>query len=212
MKHIKLIVAMMGLSMVCLSNAQAQDMKPYIGIGGGLFAIEFKLNDPLVGSFSQRNSTWGSFIKAGVDINEYFAAELRVGTTGNPSTDWAAGLPVGSGLITTVPSTVSTKINNFFSYIGKVQYPVNDTYKIYGLLGGTTAKYTSELSLAGSNFSDSVTKTGLTYGAGMDVNINEDTSISIEWVEYWTDITLNTAGSTDTGSFRGLSATINMAF
>jgi len=194
------------------SNCQAQDMKPYIGIGGGIFAIQLKLNDPLGGSFSQRNPTWGSFIKAGVDVNEYFGGELRVGTTGKPSTNWGAGLPVGGGFITTVPSNVSTKIDHFFSYLGKIQYPVNDSYRIYALLGGTTAKYKDTLSIGGLAANNSYTKTGLTFGGGMEVNLNQRTSIGLEWIEYWTDVTLDTNGSTDKGSFRGISATLNMAF
>jgi len=209
----KKIFGLMVISFLMMaSNCQAQGMKPYIGIGGGIFAIQFELNDPLVGSASQRNPTWGSFIKAGVDVNEYFGGEFRVGTTGTPSTDWGAGLPVGSGFITTVPSNVSTKIDYFFSYLGKIQYPVSDSYRIYALLGGTTAKYTDTLHILGTNFNDSNTKTGLTFGGGMEVNLNQSTSIGIEWVEYWTNVTLNTVGSTDKGSFRGLSATLNMAF
>jgi len=209
----KKLYGLMAISVLVMSsNCQAQDMKPYIGIGGGMFAIQFELNDPLVGSASQRNPTWGSFIKAGVDMNEYFGGELRVGTTGTPSTDWGPGLPVGGGFTTTVPSNVSTKIDYFISYLGKIQYPVSDSYRIYALLGGTTAKYTRSLSIGGFNLNGSDNKTGFTFGGGMEVNLNERTSIAIEWVEYWTNVTLDTTGSTDKGSFRGLSATLNMEF
>jgi len=206
-------LGLIAISALMIStNAQAQGMEPYIGIGGGIFAIQLELNDPLVGSASQRNPTWGSFIKAGVDVNEYFGGELRIGTTGTPSTDWGPGLPVGSGLITLVPSNVSTKIDYFFSYLGKIQYPVSDSYKIYVLLGGTTAKYTDSLSIAGFNFNGSNTKTGFTFGGGVEVNLNQRTSIGIEWIEYWTNVTLDTTGGTEKGSFRGLSVTLNMAF
>jgi len=193
-------------------TSQADEFKPYIGLGTGVFAVGFKLNDPLVSSFSQRNPTWGSFIKAGVDVNKYFGAELRIGLTGNPSTDWGSGLPVGSGLITLVPSTVSTKINHFFSYLGKVQYPFNEAFKVYGMFGGTTAKYTAKLSIAGLNFDENATKTGFTFGGGIEFMPSENISVGLEWVEYWTDVTISTAGSTDKGSFRGLSATVSMSF
>jgi hypothetical protein len=38
------------------------------------------------------------------------------------------------------------------------------------------------------------------------------TSIGIEWLEYWTNVTIDNVGGTKRGSFRGLSATLNMAF
>jgi len=208
----KIITAAMFTLLALPTVTNAADMKPYVGIGVGLFAIGLNINDPLVGSATQRNSTWGSFIKAGVDVNDYFGGELRIGTTGKPSTDWGPGLPVGSGFITTVSSNVSTKVDYFISYLGKIQYPASDSYKIYGLLGGTTAKYSTSLSLAGLNVDSNKTKTGFTYGAGMEVNLNDSTSIGIEWVEYWTNVTIDNIGGTQEGSFRGLSTTLNMTF
>lgn len=199
---------------LCSSMAHAQgiQLKPYLGVGFGLFAIKYQLNDPLVGSFSQREPTWGAFIKGGLDINEYLGAELRVGTTGNPSASWGPGLPVGYGFVTTVPSTVNTKIDNFFTYLAKLQYPVENG-KIYLLLGGTTAKLNANLSLAGTTLGANYgTKTGFTYGIGGDWQVLPNTSFGIEWVEYWTDVTLSTAGSTDKGSFRGLSIVWNQSF
>jgi len=210
MKRLQLAALLAALMLTY--TAQAQEMKPYMGIGAGLFAISLDINDPLVGSASQRNPTWGSFIKAGIDVNDYFGGELRVGTTGNPSTNWGAGLPVGSGLITTVPSTVSTKIDYFISYLGKIQYPVSDSYRLYALLGGTTAKYNAQLSIAGLTIPANKTKTGFTFGGGVEVNLNDRTSIGVEWVEYWTNVTIDNVGGTTKGSFRGLSATLNMAF
>jgi len=200
---------MVALLTVFSPASEAQDFKPYIGIGTGVFAIQLKINDPLVGSAEQRNPTVGGFIKAGVDVNKYFGGELRFGLTGNPSTDWGAGLPVGGGLVTLVPSTVSTKINNFFSYFGKVQYPFDDSFKVYALLGGTTAKFSSSLSIGGFNFAGDATKTGFSYGGGVEYKVADTVSVGVEWIEYWTDVTLDTETK---GSFRGISATVNMSF
>jgi len=194
--------------------SQAQDFKPYIGLGTGIFAVQLKINDPLVASASQRNPTIGAFIKAGVDVNPYFGGELRFGLTGDPSTDWGAGLPVGDGFVTTVPSKVSTKITDFFSYFGKIQYPVDDSFKVYALLGGTTAKFNSTMSIAGFKFTGDATKTGFSYGGGFEYKVADTVSVGVEWVEYWTNVTLDTSalGTVTEGSFRGVSATVNMAF
>ncbi|MDQ7011056.1 MAG: outer membrane beta-barrel protein, partial [Mariprofundaceae bacterium] len=145
------VVAVLVSLIVLPLTGKAQDFKPYMGIGAGVFAIQMKINDPLAGFAEQRNPTAGAFIKAGVDIGKYFGGELRFGLTGNPSTDWGPGLPVGDGFVTLVPSTVSTKITNFFSYFGKLQYPFDESFKVYALLGGTTANFSSTLSIVGLN-------------------------------------------------------------
>lgn len=207
--------AIMIASFIVFSPAsKAQDFKPYIGVGTGLFAVQLKINDPLVGSASQRNPTVGGFIKAGVDVGKYFGGELRFGLTGNPSTNWGAGLPVGDGLVTLVPSTASTKINNFFSYFGKIQYPFDKSFKVYALLGGTTAKFSSSLSIGGSNFAGDATKTGFSYGGGFEYKVADTVSVGVEWIEYWTNVALDTSalGTVTEGSFRGISATVNMSF
>jgi len=190
-------------------TAQAADFKPYIGLGSGMFAIDFKLNDTLTSSMSQRRQTWGGFIKAGVDAVHYFGAEFRLGATGKASREWGAGLPVGYGAVTTGTSTVNTKINYFFSYLGKLQYPVGDAFKVYALAGGTTAKYTVSWSATGS---ENATVTGFTYGGGLEYGFAKRYSLGLEWVEYLKDATISGAGSTDQGSFRGLGATLNMSF
>lgn len=198
-------VSVAGLS----GSAQASDFKPYIGLGTGVFAIDFKLSDTLTSSMSQRRQTWGGFVKAGVDAVQYLGAEIRLGATGKASKEWGAGLPVGYGAVTTGTSTVNTKINYFFSYLGKLQYPVSDSFKLYALGGGTTAKYTVSWSATGS---ENATITGFTYGGGLEYGFAKRYSLGLEWVEYLKDATISGAGSTDTGSFRGMGATLNMTF
>jgi len=197
--------------------SKAQDFKPYIGLGTGVFAVQLKINDPLLGAAgiaSQRNPTAGGFIKAGVDVNPYFGGEVRFGLTGDPSTDWGSELPVGDGFVTTVPSKVSTKITDFFSYFGKIQYPVDDSFKVYALVGATTAKFNTTLSTVGVNITGDATKTGFSYGGGFEYKVADTVSVGVEWVEYWTNVTLETTskGTVTEGSFRGVSATVNMAF
>jgi len=168
----------------------------------------------LVGSAEQRNPTVGGFIKAGVDVGKYFGGEVRFRLTGNPSTDWGTGLPVGGGFVTFVLSTVSTKISDFFSCFGKVQYPFDNSFKVYALLGGTTAKFNSLLSIGGFNLSGDATKTALSYGGGIKYKVADTISVGVEWIEYWTNVTLDTSalGTVTEGSFRGISATVSMSF
>lgn len=201
-------LGIMALSIFMLApHAQAQDIKPYIGIGGGVFALQYK-ESGLGYSISQRNPTWGAFLKGGADFNEYVGAEVRLGMTGNPATDWPTGT-LGS----VVPFRISTKIDNFVSYLLKVGTPVGSESHIHAYIGGTTAKVTGTLSVSGLNFGESSTKTGVTFGAGYDFTIGDNAKLGLEWIEYWTDVNLgSTGGSVAKGSFRGLSATIKMTF
>jgi len=53
-------------------NAQATEMKAYVGIGLGAFTTDFD-------SGLKTSSTFGGFLQAGVEFNPYIATELRVG-------------------------------------------------------------------------------------------------------------------------------------
>jgi len=168
----KLMIAM--AAMLTMSGiAQAQDFKPYAGVGIGAFGLEYK-----DAAISQKKITFGSFAKFGVDINDYFGAELRVGGTSNAKKTYTAGLP-GAG-------TFKTSMNYFISYLGKVQYPVNDELRVYALLGGTTGKFKATNSASGASASKS--KTGFSYGVGMDYSLSRQLSAGAEWMQYWTNV------------------------
>jgi len=197
-------IAALAALLVTTSAANAQDMKPYIGVGMGVFGLEVKDSTPGF-ALTQKNNVFGGFFKAGVDINEYIGAELRVGTTANGKTSYPTGT-----LGATVPFDITLQNDYFFSYLGKLQFPASQDFKLYALIGATTAKFTPQVSALGLTFTgNSVTKTGFSYGVGGEFNVNDQMSIGAEWVQYWTDVALDPNSK---GRLWGAAGTLNYHF
>jgi len=190
------LVAMSGV-------AQAQDFKPYAGFGVGGFGVEEK--EP---GFSQKSTTFGGYGKFGVDIGDYFGAELRVGATGNATKNYPAGSSLG-GVIFPVPVEVALSADYFISYLAKIQFPVMQDFRVSAYLGATTAKIKLTAAAAGVSASTSATKTGFSYGFGGEYFVNDKVSVGGEWIQYLTDVNLN---SVSTARLWGASGTINYYF
>ena len=160
---------------------QAQDVKPYAGVGAGFFGLEYK--EP---GFSQKNTVFGGFVKIGADINQYLAAEVRLGGTTEGTQSYPAGTLGG-----VIPFDFSLSGDYIFSYLLKPQFPVTGDFRIYGLLGGTTAKLSRKLNVTVAGvtlINDSATNTGLSYGLGADYLLSNQMSVGVEWVQYWTNV------------------------
>jgi len=167
------------------SAAQAQDFKPYAGVGIGAFGIEEK--EP---GFAQKNTVFGGYGKFGVDFNDYLGAEVRVGTIGSGKNTYPAGTNIG-GTIVPLPTEVKLTADYFFSYLAKLQYPVAQDFRLYAMLGGTTAKAKATVTMGAVSANTSASKTGFSYGFGGEMFINEKMSIGGEWMQYWTDVNLS---------------------
>jgi len=173
----RLLIAM--AAMIVMSNvAQAQDIKFYAGTGLGAFGLELKAP-----GVSQKNTVFGGYAKFGADFNEFVGAELRIGTTANGSTSYPGGVITLSG-------------DSIFSYFLKLQYPVAQDFRLYGLIGGTTAKMAVKINaplLGLPVLQDSATQTGFSYGAGGEYFVSDQISIGAEWVQYWTNVNVGTS-------------------
>jgi len=165
--------------------AYAEDMKPYVGIGLGSFITDY-------GSGFKSDAAFGGFLKAGIDINQYIGAELRVGAVGSSNAPDPA-----------VPNTTS-KIDFFTSYLLKPQFPITEKANIYGLIGATTSKAT----VTGSR-SVSKTNTQVSFGGGLEYKIQDTISIGAEYVQY--SNTKNTTANFK-AKITGISATANYHF
>ncbi|PCI43454.1 MAG: hypothetical protein COB41_06945 [Proteobacteria bacterium] len=165
-------------------NAQAQDIKPYVGLGLGTFTTDF-------GSGFKSNSTFGGFLKGGLDFNPYIGAELRVGGIKSSTVKDAAG--------------ASSKAT-FISYLAKPQFPISDQATVYGLIGATTAKITV---VSTGNPTTSKTKTQISFGAGFEYKVQDAVSVGVEYVQYSnkTDSTANFKAK-----ITGISVTANYHF
>jgi len=162
-------------------SARAQELRPYIGAGAGLFVLDFTAAG--VTGISNKD-VFGGFGTVGFDYGDFFGAELRFGSTSSTSFDVtsAAG---------TVNETVS--LDYFFSYLAKLQFPAAENLRIYGLLGGTSGKATAKINTPGFVFaatnttSVSDTSTSLSFGGGIDFKIKNQFSVGMEWVKYASD-------------------------
>ncbi len=161
--------------------AQAQDFEPYVGFGLGAFGVELKESP----AFNQKNTVFGGYGKLGVDINDYVAAELRIGATGTGTTTYPPAT-FGKG----IPVDIKLQSTYFLSYLAKLKLPVNPDLRFYGLLGGTTAKFKTTAAVLGAAASISKTKTGFSYGAGVEWRLDDQLTLGAEWAQYWTDVNL----------------------
>jgi len=167
-----------------MANAQATEMKPYVGIGLGAFTTDF-------GSSYKSKSTFGGFLKGGADFNPYIGAELRIGG-------------IKSSTLSNTKAQ-SSKVS-FISYLIKPQFPIAEQASVYGLIGATTAKVTVT---GGGNPTKSRTKTQVSFGAGFEYRVQDAISIGAEYVQY-----SNKADNTKNfrAKIRGISATANYHF
>ncbi|HKI62971.1 MAG TPA: porin family protein [Mariprofundaceae bacterium] len=160
-KMIVLAVAALAITGTA-STANAQDVSYYAGLGLGTLNTEYKAT-----GVDQTKTTFGGYIKAGADFNEYFAAELRLGMSGK-----------NSKTIGGVSRTFSSPY--FVSYLAKGKYPVTSDLDVFMLAGATTARIKGTSGTA----SQTVTKTGLSLGAGADYKLDNNVSVGAEWVQY----------------------------
>jgi len=156
------IHACMGLLMLFLllaaspAKGEAFYFDPYVGAGVGIFGLSTQ---------SSSDKVFGGYALLGVEINPYFAPEIRVGTTAGGST---------SGFS-------EANLDWFVAYLGRVQVAVNSDTSLYGLFGATTMR-TSLTPTGGTRRTD--TATDFTFGGGLDYRTAGGLSFAAEWVRY----------------------------
>lgn len=194
MKYIKIIAGMLLAIAICTTTAQAEGIKPYVGIGVGMFTTDY---GSIAGTTATAKTPYsmGGFLKAGADFHEYIGAELRVGAVSS------SGVEVSG---TKVPG-ISSKVDWFISYLLKPQFQFSKEARVYGLIGATTAKVT--LGVAGSG-SASDTKTQVTFGGGFEYEFMDGISAGVEYVQYSNKADI----ASEKVKIAGISALVNMKF
>jgi opacity protein-like surface antigen len=152
------------------ASAQAQDISYYTGIGLGTLNLEYK-----DAGIDQSKTTFGGYVKFGADLNDYFAAELRLGMSGK-----------NKETIGGVSRTFSSPF--FISYLAKGKYPVTSDLDLYVLAGATTARIKG----TSAGATQTKTKTGLSLGGGADYKLNSNVSLGAEWTQYMFPVKLAT--------------------
>jgi len=146
-------VALATSLMVAFScSAQASDS--YVGLGLGAFNI---------GNGVTKKATTGGYLQLGNTFMENLGAEVRIGATGTTGEE-----------LTLQPRM---KIKSFVAAYLKPQYQINDQFTAYGLLGiAQISGSNTEAALPKPNKS----RTGFSYGLGMQYNISNEYSVGGE--------------------------------
>lgn len=147
---------------------------PYIGVGVGVYDLSFKGS-----GLAMSNNVAGGFVKLGADFNEYLGAELRVGATDRGKRNFPAGY-------------YEQRARYLFSYLAKLQLPVTQQFRIYGLVGGTTGNLSF---LTGTGQLAGKVATGVSFGGGFDYQVDDFTRVGLEYMRYWNGVDVNKAGS-----------------
>jgi len=200
---IKKIISSAIIAWCMVAPSQAIEFKPYSGIGVGVFDLKAEA----LGS-SQNNVVAGGFAKVGVDVGDYFGFELRAGKTGSGTKAYTAR---AFGL--SIPFSVKLSTGYFLTYLVKLQMPEShgwkDGWRTYGLIGATTAKGKIQGSTIGFSATADATKTGLSYGGGIEYKFNDNMSAGVEFISYWNRVSVSNI--TD-ASMLGGSATLSYEF
>ncbi|TLS67311.1 porin family protein [Mariprofundus erugo] len=198
-----------GIALMLFTTAtvEAQEVRVYAGLGAGAYSVKYSEEGPS-GALSVKKSALPSgIIKVGFDYS-YWGAELRAGAMPGASAQFPVGTK-GSAR----PFGVSVQASPFVSYLAKMQYPVSKSFNIYALLGGTAATYSVNPTGTGVTFNSKVTKTGFTYGFGAAYRPRPLFAVEMEWIQYWSDVTLalSTAGRSK-ASFGGFGLSFSRSF
>jgi len=191
---------MVGLFAASLS-AQAIEFKPYAGAGVGSFIIDAGLG---------AENAFGGYGILGADLHENFGIEFRLGTTGN--TGNTVMVPVGrveqQPILVPTPATVA--VDWFVSYLLKVQYPVNEAFSIYGLVGATTLN--SKFVFPSIPSQVNSTKTAFSFGGGVDYGLGNQWTLGIDAMVYANDANTNAGANFKGLDVWGLTATAKYKF
>lgn len=184
MKHVlrfSVLAAVMFTSMP--GRAMAADIggldsssgiKTYIGMGLGVYDLRFS-----AAGLNQSNNVFGGMVRLGADFNDYLGAELRVGGSDQKAQVYYSIGNVNYGF--------KQRANYLFSYLLKLQYPVTQEFRVYGLVGGTTG----EVSFQGAQQYAGKVATGTSYGAGFDYSVDDFMSVGLEYMSYWNGVSVN---------------------
>lgn len=155
MKRISL--ALLSAAALALSlPAAAQMSMSSIYVGGAFGQSSFKDACNGIASCDDSDTTWGVF--GGYQFNRNFAAELGYHDLGSASAPGAS-----------YDATA-------WELVGVAAWPFSEQFSVYGKLGG----FRGEVKSSG----DKDTNTDLTYGVGLQYDLNRNLGLRGEWQRY----------------------------
>ncbi len=119
------------------------------------------------------------FLGAGYNINEFVAVEGRY---------WfGVSKTVGYGDLEGYLASVDASVDSWGIYV-KPQYPVNEAFKIYGLLGYASNEYDIDLKVADLTVSAGETLDGFSWGLGAAYAVTDSIDVFADYVNLYDDV------------------------
>ncbi|PIP01556.1 MAG: hypothetical protein COW18_04790 [Zetaproteobacteria bacterium CG12_big_fil_rev_8_21_14_0_65_54_13] len=206
MKKIVLCASMFFM-LFSATSLYAQEVKVYAALEGGSYSLKYVESGTLRGFSATKTTIPAAILRLGVDYG-YIGGELRFGLMQTKSRTYPAGT-----LNHTAPFTLNFHNGPFFSYLGKVQYPISDAFNVYALLGGTMSKFSLTPFGSGTHLDYAAVKTGLSYGFGVEYKPRPLFAIGLEWMQYWSNVTTSMSnGNESKTSFGGFGLSFRRSF
>ncbi|WP_018295274.1 outer membrane protein [Mariprofundus ferrooxydans] len=185
----------------------AQEVKVYAALGAGAYTLKYSESGPARAFSTKKTALPAGILRLGVDYG-YLGAEIRVGVVKAGSGTYGAGT-LGSAS----PFNLKLQASPFISYLAKFQYPVSKSFNTYLLLGGTAAKLRITPTATGLFLNSNKTKTGFTYGIGVEYKPRPLFAVGLEWIQYWTDVKIvESGGNQSKASFGGFGLSFRRSF
>ena len=159
MQTIKSIQRLALVAGAVLSLQALADQQPGLYAGGGITEAKFEID----GVSGDANPT-AVFARIGYQINDYFAAEARLGT----------------GLDSDKFHGVKTEIEDFYGVYAKAGIPTTVGLYPYAVLGLTHG----ELKASVSGFSDKQDDSDVSAGIGIEYWFDRSFSVGLEYMKY----------------------------
>lgn len=171
MKLLKAVVGGMGLALAVVGASSAH------AAGNSYGAVQFASLDYEESGFDAI-SPKAIVFRAGNRLNETIGFEGR----------FAIGTSEGSTSVSVmgVPLEVSVDVDNIIGAYVTANASVGSTANVYGLIGLARVDLTSKASIPGfASFAVSDSDTGVSFGFGGDIGVNEDVALNIEYMSYY---------------------------
>lgn len=156
----KKITLALVVSSALLAPLSAMAAESGFYVGGGYSALTLDSND--VGSNADVDAL---FIRGGFQINDYLAAEARI----------------GSGVQDDRVDGVKVKLDDIYGVYLKAGLPTTVGLYPYALVGATHAK----IKLSGGGLHDSTSDSDISYGLGVEYAFDRALSAGLEWANLY---------------------------
>ncbi|WP_167631218.1 outer membrane beta-barrel protein [Mariprofundus ferrooxydans] len=185
----------------------AQEIKVYAALEAGTYTVKYVESGISRGFSTVKSGIPAGILRVGLDYG-YFGGELRFGLMKTSSRSYPAGT-----LGKPAPFTLDFRNGPFFSYLGKVQYPVTRSFNVYALLGGTLSKFSINPLGNGTHLDYNAVKTGLSYGFGVEYKPRPLFAVGLEWMQYWTNVETSLSnGNRSNTTFGGFGLSFRRSF